>query len=191
MNEKQEKLGAFPYVIAGASFIPAVGVIFGIIAITWGLATNKLGGKKVAVIGASGISLSLVLYGSLFYYGFVQRGGVYDDLRSQLGESTISSLVQAIEFYKTQNGRYPDSLETLRNSLPENSMVFVFDPTIPQLGNEQRYFHYELVDQSRYYLLGVGPDEKPYTTDDVLPNIEKNPRGKIGLLIHDGSRGGL
>jgi len=173
------------------SFIPLIGVLFGLVAIVWGLVTKKTGGKKLALIGGGGIAFTVVLYSSLFYFGFVQRGGVYDDLRAQLSKSTITSLVQAIEFYKTQNGHYPDSLETLRESLPENSMVFVFDPTNVQMGGEPRYYHYELKDPSHYYLLGVGPDEKPYTSDDVLPDIEVKPNSGIGLLIHEGSRNGL
>jgi hypothetical protein len=58
MNEeqKQEKLGAFPYVIGGLSFIPMLGVLFGVIAIIWGLVTKKLGGKKLAIVGACGIA---------------------------------------------------------------------------------------------------------------------------------------
>ena len=190
MNDEQEKLGTFPYVIGGVSFIPGIGIIFGIIAIIWGLVTKKLGGKKLAIIGACGIGFSIILYGSLFYFGFVQRGGVYDDLRVQLSKNTITSLVQAIEFYKTQNGQYPESLEVLRKSLPENSMVFVHDPTDVQMGGEPRYYHYELKDQNHYYLLGVGPDGQPYTSDDVLPNIEINQNSGIGLLIHQGSKNG-
>jgi len=191
MNEKQEKLGAFPYVIGGVSFIPGIGIIFGIIAIIWGLVTKKIGGKKLSIIGACGIGFNVILYGSLFYFGFVQRGGVYDDLRTQLSKSTITSLVQAIEFYKTQNGNYPESLEVLSNSLPENSMVFVFDPTHMQMSGEQRYYHYELEGDSHYYLLGIGLDGKPYTSDDVLPEIEVKENSGIGFLIHEGSKNGL
>ena len=185
MSEEQERLGIFPYVIGGVSFIPGIGIIFGIVAIIWGLVTKKLGGKKLAIIGVCGIGFSVILFGSLFYFGFVQRGGVYDDLRAQLSKSTITSLVQAIEFYKVQNGQYPESLEVLRKSLAENSIVLVFDPTHVQIGGEPRYYHYELKDESHYYLLGVGPDEKPYTSDDVLPNVEVRKDSRIGLLIHE------
>ncbi|WP_221794676.1 hypothetical protein [Oceanobacter mangrovi] len=191
MNGEQEKPGAFPYVIGGASFIPAIGIIFGIIAIIWGLVTKNPGGKKLAIIGACGIALSVILYGSLFYFGFVQRDGVYDDLRAKLSKNTITSLAQAIEFYKTQNGNYPASLEVLRESLPENSMVFVYDPAHVQIGDEPRYYHYDLKDDSHYYLLGVGPDEKPFTNDDILPNIEVKPNGNIGFIVHEGSKSGL
>lgn len=61
-----------------------------IIAIIWGQVTKKLGGKKLAIIGMCGISFSIILYGLFFYFGFVQKGGVYDDLRNQLSKSTIT-----------------------------------------------------------------------------------------------------
>jgi hypothetical protein len=183
VNEQQENLGAFPFVVGGLSFIPLIGVLFGVVAIAWGLTTKKAGGKKLALIGGGGIALSVVLYSALFYFGFVQRGGVYDDLRARLSEGTITSLVQAIEFYRIQNGKYPESLEVLRKSLPENSMVFVFDPTDIGMGGEPRYYHYELVNSEHYYLLGVGPDGQPFTQDDILPKVDVGPQSKVGLLI--------
>ena len=36
-SESDKRLGAFPYVIGGLSYIPLIGVIFGIISIVWGL----------------------------------------------------------------------------------------------------------------------------------------------------------
>ncbi len=39
--DEQEKPGPLPYVIAGISYIPLLGVLFGIVAIIWGLTTSK------------------------------------------------------------------------------------------------------------------------------------------------------
>lgn len=183
MNEQQEKLSTFPFVIGGMSFIPLIGILFGLVAIVWGLVTKKAGGKKLALIGVCGILLTIALYSALFYFGFVQRGGVYDDLRAKLSETTITSLVQSIEFYKTQNGKYPESLEVLQKSLPKNSMVFVFDPTDVKMGGKPRYYYYQLIDSEHYYLLGVGPDGQPFTADDVLPKIDVGAKSKVGLVI--------
>lgn len=191
MSDENEKLGTLPFVLGGLSFIPLIGVIFGIITLIWGATTSKVGGRKLAMIGASGIAFTFIIYGSLFYFGVMQRGGVYDELRAQLGETTLTSLVQAIEFYKVQTGKYPENLEILRESLPENSLVFVFDPTDVQTGGEQRYFHYALEGDSSYYLLGVGPDGVPYTSDDLIPKMEISPNSNIGLLIHKDSASGL
>lgn len=149
---------------------------------------NLLGGKMAAIIGVCGVVGFILLFGLFIYFGLFQRGGVYDNLRVKLGISTITSLVSEIELYKIQNGKYPETLEAFHKSLPENSIVFVFDPTHVAMDGQQRYFYYELVDDSHYYLLGVGADEKPYTNDDVLPNIDIKKNSKIGLLIHDGSK---
>lgn len=178
-----EKLGTFPYVIGGMSFIPLIGVLFGVVAIVWGLVTKKQGGKRLAAIGAGGIGFSLVLYGALFYFGFAQRGGVYDDLRVKLAQTSINSLVPSIEFYKTQNGKYPESLKVLQESLPKESFVSVFDPTVVEFGGQPKYFFYERVDEDHYYLRGLGADGKPFTADDIVPQVSSAPAGKGGLLL--------
>ena len=176
------KLGKFPYVLGGMSFIPLLGVLFGIITIVWGLATKKLGGKRLAAIGAGGILFTIILYGTLFYFGFMQRGGVYDDLRSKLAQTEINSLVQSIEFYKVEHGEYPESLKTLQESLPQNSFATVFDPTDVKFG-EPRYFYYERVGEDHYFLRGVGADGQPFTPDDIVPQLSFPPGSKIGLLL--------
>jgi hypothetical protein len=175
------KLGAFPYVTAGLSFVPLIGVLFGVISIIWGLVTKKAGGKKLVVIGACGIGFTIVLYGSLFYFGFVQRGGVYDDLRTKLAQSTLNSAVPAIEFYRVQNGKYPESLEVLQKSLPKESFVLLSDPTFVGFGAKPTYFYYEWVGEDHYYLRGIGADRKPFTADDIVPQVTDG--GNVGLLI--------
>ena len=72
MTEQKESLGALPFVIAGLSFIPMIGIPFGIFAIVWGLITQRARGKMLALIGAAGIIFSILLYGALFYFGFMQ-----------------------------------------------------------------------------------------------------------------------
>lgn len=145
-------------------------------------------GKTLVRIGVYGVVGVISLCILFIHFGFLRRGGVYDNLRTQLGVNVITSLVSEIELYNTQNGKYPETLEAFHKSLPDTgNTVFVFDPTRVAMG-KQRYFHYELVDKSHYYLLGVGADEKPYTSDDVLPDIELKKNSKIGLLIHEGSK---
>lgn len=178
-----EKLGRFPYVLGGMSFIPLIGVIFGIIAIVWGLVTKKHGGKRLAAIGAAGIGFTIILYGALFYFGLMQRGGVYDDLRTKLAQTTINSLVQSIEFYKVQHGNYPESLKALQESLPKDSLVSVFDPTDVKVGVQPRFFYYERIGQDHYYLRGLGSDGQPFTPDDILPQVSSTPGSKAGLLL--------
>jgi hypothetical protein len=178
-----EKLGTFPYVIGGMAFIPLIGLIFGLVAIIWGLVTYKRGGKLLASIGAGGIGFTVLIYGALFYFGFAQRGGLYDDLRIKLAQTTINSLVPSIEFYKTQNSSYPESLKVLHEFLPKESLVSVFDPTVVEFGKQPRYFYYERIGDDHYYLRGLGPDGKPFTVDDIVPQFPSAPANKIGLLL--------
>jgi hypothetical protein len=70
-------LGTFPFVLGGMSFIPLVGVLFGLIAITWGLITWRSGGRKLAILSVCGIACSVILYSGLFYFGLWERGGIY------------------------------------------------------------------------------------------------------------------
>jgi hypothetical protein len=183
MAETNEKLGESPFVIGGLSFIPLLGIPFGIAALIWGITTKKAGGKKLALLGGSGILVTVLLYGGLFYFGFAKRGGIYDELRAQLAQSSLNSLVQAVEFYKVQHGSYPESLQTVQDSLPKNSMVFIDDPSDVKFSGKPRHFYYERAGADHYYLRGVGPEGLPFTSDDILPQIKSTPGSKLGLLI--------
>jgi hypothetical protein len=187
--ERSDRLGAAPFVVGGLSFIPLVGVLFGVVAIIWALATKRAGRGKLALIGLGGIGFTFMVYGALFYFGFAQRGGVYDDLRTQLAHSSLNTLVESIEFYKVQYGHYPESLEGLRSSLPKQSIVMIHDPTDVQFGKPARFFYYQRVDEGHYYLRGVGRDGIPFTPDDILPQITAKPGSRMGLLI-DAPTGG-
>jgi len=183
MGKEKEKLGVFPYVVGGISYIPLIGVPIGIITIIYGLITRKRGGKILALIGAGGIASTLLIYSGLFYFGFVQRGGIFDELKIELAETTLTSLVRDIEFYKTQNGAYPTSLKTLLTSFPD---AYVFDPTQVKLDTTQEhFFYYHPVSHDHYYLLGVGADGEAFTSDDIYPNVEVEPDSDVGLLIRN------
>ena len=180
-DDSRARLGVFPFVVAGLSFIPLIGVVFGGVAILWGLLTKKAGGKTLVLIGGLGVGLTILLYGGLFYFGFVQRGGIYDGLRQKLAQATLNSLVQSVEFYKVEHGRYPASLVELKDSLPKDSLTVVFDPSNVTLG--RRYFYYSVVDENHYYLRGLGADGKPFAKDNIVPDVGRGSGGSLGLLL--------
>jgi hypothetical protein len=186
VSVNKDNLGFIPYIFGGLSFIPLCGVPFGVISIIWGLISKKRGSKILVIIGGLGIAVTIILYGSLYYFGFIQRGGVYDSLRENLAETQLNNLVPIIEFYKLQYGEYPLTLSDLANAQPEGQPIFIWDPTIMTGNIESRQFYYELTNNSsNYYLLGVGADNTPYTSDDMLPiNDTKN----TGLLINPNSK---
>lgn len=182
-SDSDNKLGAFPFVIGGLSYIPLIGVLFGISAIVWGFSTKRKGGKTLALVGAGGIGFTFLLYGGLFYFGMVQRGGVYDDLRGKLAQTQLNQLVQSIEFYKIGHGTYPASLEELQKSSP-NTLTFVYDVTDVNSETRPRYYYYERVGTDHYYLRGVGHDLQPFTADDVVPQVDASSADKLGLLVN-------
>jgi hypothetical protein len=180
--QERARLGVLPFVLAGASYIPLIGILFGIITIVWGLCTRRLGGKKLAFIGAGGICFSVVLYGSLFYFGFVQRGGIYDQLRTQMAQNNLNTLVKDIEFYRLSKGSYPDSLADLARSDPKDPMVATLsiDPRNISLSGGFTTFFYRKADTGHYYLRGVAPDGKPFSPGALVPQVPSS--GAIGLL---------
>jgi len=129
------------------------------------------------------MSLTIVMYASLFYFGFVQRGGVYDDLRVKLTQTMLNSLVPAIEFYRVQHGQYPESLEVLRESLGPDTFVSIYDTQSVELGSTPQTFYYERIGADHYLLRGRGMDREPFTTDDIVPQLPSSSTGAIGLLL--------
>jgi len=186
-NPEEKKIGRGAYVIGGLSYIPLIGVIFGIIAIIWGLAKYKKGGRGVVIVGTGGILFTIIIYSGLFYFGFMKRGGVFDDLRQKSAKWEVTKLVETIEFYKLQHGHYPESLEVLAKSASKNNPAYVHDPTQINISDNtsNAYFYYEVIDDGNaYYLLSVGTDKKPFTADDILPDVDTSKSLKIGLKFH-------
>jgi hypothetical protein len=179
----QARIGTAAFVLGGLSFIPLIGVPFGIAAIIWGLVSRKARRLTIVLLGLGGIACTIILYGGLFYFGFVQTGGIYDRLRAQLAQQQLYTLVQAVEFYRLQYGTYPDSLEQLQATLPTQSLITTFDTTGFRLGSPPRRFYYQRVGTDHYYLRGVGADGQPFTADDIVPDITVAPNSKIGLLL--------
>ena len=185
MEKDKSKLGKFPYVIGCLSYVPLIGVVFGIVAVVWGVVTDKLGGRRLAFVGAGGIAVTVVIVGAIYSW-HLHLIASNQELRIELAQDSIDILVHAVERKKEQTGTYPASLEALNQSSNGRYTLYVFDPTnidVIGLYRQARHFHYDLVDEDHYYLLGVGPDLEPYTNDDVLPNVEIGSDSKFGLLI--------
>ena len=183
--DQPETVGTLPTVIAALSFIPLLGVFFGVIAILWGLITRKAKRLRLILLGVGGILFTVLIYGSLFYFGFVQRGGIYDQLRGDLAKQNLTELVRVIEMYKLQHGSYPRSLRSINQSRSRSTepSVMITDVSSMRLGNTPREYYYELIDRDHYYLLGLGEDGRPFTADDLLPKLKTTAHSKVGLVI--------
>lgn len=136
------------------------------------------------MLGATGIAFTIILYGSLFYFGMIQRGGIYDQLRAKMAVTMLNSTVKEIEYYKVQHGSYPKSLDDLAEQ-EKDSFNLPTDPTaIQREGKMNDKFFYQLDSSGKYYYLrSVGPDGIPFTDDDILPSLPPSETQNTGLRL--------
>jgi hypothetical protein len=76
------------------------------------------------------------MFSSLYYFGVIQRGGIFDRLSVHMAESELTTIVRELEYYKIQNGRYPDSLKHLDT---KNSFVSIYDPILAKIDIKKRF----------------------------------------------------
>lgn len=184
-TKQARKHGAFPFVLSGVSFIPLIGVLFGIICIAIALFSRKSNSKLLAILGGCGILVTVVLYGVILPYSLsLFEEGEFSELFEPHAKSTMTSMVRHIEYYKLQNSRYPNNLEDLRSSLKKGEMVFTFDVSGPlKMGEKPRDFYYKVIrDGKNYLLFSVGSDGIPFTEDDIYPLLDPNKDKATGWL---------
>jgi hypothetical protein len=183
VSDENQRLGACAFVIGGLSFVPLVGVVFGAIAIAWGLVTRKAGGRRLAQIAAAGATFAVTISAGVYYVAFVERGGVYDRLRLAVAQGELNALVGEIELYKDTIGHYPASLAELHKVIPRDSHVSTRDPTDMKPGTQRGRFYYERLGADHYVLRSAGLDGKPFTADDIVPQVDPASSTRLGLLL--------
>src|SRR3989344_6747086 len=183
MSKKQSSktLGIVSIVLGAISFIPLIGFFIGIFAIIVGIVDIKKNKSKLGllglILGILGIFITIGLYGSLFYFGFVQRGGVYDDLRSQMeSDNNLPNAVNAIEAYKARFGKYPNTIEDLKQ-ISNDPLIFIDQMQLVkkvsnpnETNNEGLYFYYQNNGET-YVVFSKGIDGQPFTEDDIYPKL--------------------
>ena len=153
-----------PYLLGLLGFMPLVGFFVGLGLLLYGIIKYK--DKKLIVIGISCMLFTIIVYSSLFYYGFKSEAGKkgWANL-SQLG---LNSLVKNVEYFKIEHGHYPDSLQQLIN---KNDPVFIDDPLRGFDGNKNINFNYKNLGD-RYLLYSSGIDGIANTKDDIYPEVD-------------------
>lgn len=181
-----ERPGCLAYIVGGLSFIPLIGVFFGAVVILWGLIKIQNGGWKLILLGGFGICCTVFVYGTLFYKGFVEKGGTFDNFRSEMAQTLLTDLIKNIEYYKLQKGGYPAKLEELEpeDKQDRKSLVMIDDPTCINSEVKGRHlFYYELTNKGKNYcLFSSGRDGKPFTDDDIHPVVGEEEKEKIGYV---------
>src|SRR5450755_317331 len=115
------KSGKHLYSRGWLGLITLVGGIVGIGLIALGIFKYK--DRRLIIIGTAALLFTITIYSSLFYYMLYSKQGRTD--RARLSQPFMNSLIKNIEFYKIQNGTYPDILEEISAT---DKMVLVNDP---------------------------------------------------------------
>lgn len=157
-----------PYLMGLLGFIPLVGFFVGVVLIILGITQYK--DKKLTLIGLGGILFTVIVYSSIYYIGVVSDLG--KDSWGQVSQIHLNRLIKNVEYYKIENGKYPDSLQQLES---ENEVVFIQDLTQGVNEKQQKYFNYENLGD-KFLLFSSGNDRKPNTNDDIYPKLKKNTK---------------
>jgi Type II secretion system (T2SS), protein G len=162
------------YLIGLLCFIPLIGAIVGLVLIILGVSHYK--DKVFVIIGALGILFTVAIYSSLFYY--TKNSNSFDSAFTQMEQMQINDLVKSIEFYKLQNGTYPDSLKQIQT---QNSMTSIDDPALEFKNKKPTGYKYQRKG-NKYLLFSVGKDGLENTQDDIYPTIYNADTTKLGFI---------
>lgn len=167
VNQSTEnKKNNSPYLIGILCFIPLVGFFVGVVLVILGITKYK--DRKLTFIGIGGILFSVIVYSSLYYVGFVSDfGNKAWEHHSQL---QLNGLVKSIEFYKLENGKYPDQLSELGS---DQDFISILDPTQEFKNGNSPYYNYKNLG-TKYLLFSSGTDNIPNTKDDIYPQLKTN-----------------
>ena len=166
-----------PYLLGLFCLIPLIGAFIGLVFIILGATRFK--DKWFTLIGVFGIVFTIIVYSSLFYAG--KNASVFKNELVELSQMQLNSLVKNIEFYKLQNGQYPDSLQQLTK---DDNGVFIYDPIQSSQSRKNNLYNYSKIG-GKYNLFSSGEDGVPNTKDDLYPQLSVKENGKIGLIKHE------
>ena len=157
VNSQNSKRSTLGYIFGGLSFIPLLGVVFGIAAIINGILNRT---KGPIFLGLGGILVTIALYGGLFYFGFIAKFGPYYELKKQFDRQLLNQTKGQILIYKEKYKKLPDKLEDMGENSPEN-----FYMTIDAWMNPIIYKPYN---DGTFEIRSRGPDGLTNTQDDII-----------------------
>jgi hypothetical protein len=132
--------------------------------------------KVFIIMGAVGMLITIGIYGSMIY--FTEHSDVIDSGFADIAQTQLNDLVKSIEFYKLQNGTYPDSLQQIDT---KGSFISIDDPL--QAFRQRKAVQYQYQRKGNKYLLfSVGKDGKPNTPDDIYPTLTNADTSKLGFI---------
>ena len=158
-----------PFLLAGASFIPGIGVIFGAAAVTWALVSDRPRALAAAALGAAGAFLNLLGGGLLAWR--LGNNPAYTAVGAARARRDMGRLVVALERYQQEQGRYPTGLDAF-TQLPYSLRLVNIQDFSAGVFSRPRPYRYDLApDGQSYTLFAVGPDGRAGTADDLFPDL--------------------
>lgn len=145
---------------------------------------------QIVSVSVLAISMIICIYGLFVFkpeierkYKEVTKPGYHQNCKENSIEN-LNYYNKKIVKYKRLFGCLPYSLNDLQN---EKMNIFFFPDMSYIVSNDNegvKYasYYYEKKDSTRYYLLGVGRDGIPKTSDDILPSIFTEEKEKTGLI---------
>lgn len=171
-SQENEKKTTPPYKLGYLGLIPLVGFYVGLGLTLYGIFKYK--DRKLITIGIASMLFTILVYSTLNYFAFHTDIGKVD--KEKLAQVRLNSLIADIEYYKDQNGKYPDSLAQVK---VERELLFIIDLTSKA---DVHYYNYTNLGKN-YLLFSIGMDQIKNTSDDIYPKI-KNMKN-VGWLIKD------
>lgn len=171
MEPRSPAKRAWPlFLLAGASFIPGIGVVFGAAAVTWALVSDRPRALVAAGLAASGAFLNM-LGGGLLVWRLGHDNPAYAAAGAARARGDLGKLVVALETYRREQGRYPARLDAF-TQLPYSLRLVNIQDFSAGVFSRPREYHYDLApDGQTYTLFAVGADGRAGTTDDVFPDL--------------------
>jgi hypothetical protein len=162
-----EKKSKNIYWLGFLGLIPNIGLLIGGILVFMGF---KRKDNKLKLIG-----LASILFTPIFWFLFIQFSNNSETINNSKIKFTnhyLNEIVKDLEYYKSVNGIYPDSLGQLRNQnefLIDNEM---FESEEILENNKPSKFYYKKVG-NHYILKSHGQDLKLNTKDDIYPKFKQ------------------
>ncbi len=161
-----------PYWVGIFGFIPLVGTLVGFVLIMFGIFHYK--DKWLVIVGSACILFTVFIYSTAF--NEMNTPESFESSISKFSQNNLNNLVKEIEFYKLQNGEYPDSLRELKKDI----FLLKTDPIQNNKGTNVDYYYEKI--HNRYKLFSLGKDGLANTEDDIHPTIIFTDTSKIGLI---------
>ncbi len=169
------KSGRHLYYWGLIGLLPNFGAIAGLILLYKGLFNYK--DKKLVIIGIADI-LFTILFWLVFTYE-MNNGSGFADSDAKFAQTQVNVLVKNIEFWKIQNGSYPDNIKQIENL---EQFIWVNDPFLKTNSDDAKnFFHYYKI-RDKYTLFSVGKDRLANTSDDIYPTITQGDTIKFGFV---------